>query len=53
MSKQRLESEGIIVHGKASDLTYDYRITGKNQISFFDPTLPKIKKRLLSNHYYY
>lgn len=47
MSKQRLESEGIIVHGKASDLTYDYRITGKNQISFFDPTLPKIKKKVI------
>ena len=34
MSKQRLEREGIIVHGKASDLAYDYRITEKNQISF-------------------
>ena len=53
MSKQRLESEEIIVHGKASDLTDDYRITGKNQISFFDPTLPKFKDRLLSKHYYY
>lgn len=53
MSVQRLENEEITVHGKASDLTADYRITEKSQISFFDPTLPKFKNRLLSKHYHY
>lgn len=53
MSMQRLKKEGIIVHGKASDLTSDYRITKESQISFFDPTLPQFKNRLLSKHYYY
>ena len=53
MSMQRLENEGIIAHGKASDLTTDYRITEKSQISFFDPTLPNFKNKLLSKHYYY
>ena len=53
MSMQRLKNEGIIVHGKASDFTTDYRITEESQISFFDPTLPKFKNRLLSKHYYY
>lgn len=53
MSKQKLKEEGITVRGKASDLSIDYRITDENQISFFDPTIPKFKDKLLSKHYYY
>lgn len=53
MSKKKLEDKGIIVHGKADDLQFDYRITDKNLISFFDPTLPQFKKRLLSKYYYH
>lgn len=53
MSKKKLEENGIVVHGKADDLHYDYRITDKNQISLFDPTLPQLKKRLLSKFYYH
>lgn len=53
MSKKKLEEKGLVVHGKADDLQFDCRITDKNQISFFDPTLPQFKKRLLSKYYYY
>lgn len=52
MSMERLKNAGIIVRGKASDFTGDYRITEESQISFFDPTLPEFKNKLLSKHYY-
>lgn len=49
MSLQKLKERGINVSGKSSG----YRITTENQISFFDPTVPEVKKRLLSEKYYY
>lgn len=49
MSLDALKEMGINVSGKVSG----YRITAENQISFFDPTVLEIKKRLLSENYYY
>ena len=53
MSLQQLKEKGINVHGKAYVSNYDSRTTSENQISFFDPTLPEFKDRLLSKRYYY
>lgn len=49
MSLKKLREIGISVSGKSSG----YRNTPDNLISFFDPTLPEIQKRLLSKNYYY
>lgn len=47
VSKKRLKEMGVNVSGKVNG----YRNTPDSQISLFDPTLPPIKKRLLSENY--
>ena len=49
MSLQKLKELGINVSGKVSGL----RDTPESRISFFNPSTPQIKKRLLSEHFYY
>jgi len=53
MSLQKLKEIGINVHGKTYVSDCDWRVTSESQISFFDPTLPQFKEKLLSKHYYY
>lgn len=49
MSLQKLKELGINVSGKVSGL----RATPENRISFFEPSNPEIKMRLLSDCFYY
>ncbi len=49
MSLQKLKELGINISGKVSGL----RDTPESRISFFNPSTPQIKKRLLSEHFYY
>lgn len=49
MSLQKLKELGINVSGKASGL----RNTPESRISFFNPSTPEIKTRLLSDRFYY
>ena len=49
MSLQKLKELGINVSGKISGL----RDTPESRISFFYPSPPEIKKRLLSDYFYY
>lgn len=49
MSLQKLKELGINASGKVSGL----RDTPESRISFFNPSTPQIKKRLLSEHFYY
>lgn len=49
MSLQKLKELGINVSGKVSGL----RDTPESRISFFNPSTTEIKKRLLSDYFYY
>ena len=48
MSKQKLKEKGIDVSGKVSGI----RSVSESKICMFDPSVPEIKNRLLSKHYY-
>ena len=50
MSLKRLKELGINVVGK---VVGEVRDTPKSKISLFNPSIPSIKKQLLSNKYYY
>lgn len=50
LSKERLKEMGINVEGKVSN--GGYRDASESVVSLFDPSLPQIKKRLLSHNYY-
>ena len=49
MSMEQLKEKGIDVSGKVSGI----RSVSENKICMFDPSIPEIKNRLLSKHYYY